>query len=71
MAKSTPAAVAFPRVPLQSVVVHRDGKAVVPQIGQVFEFTADEVAEIERMNPDALTAHAVVDLSAQAPSTDL
>lgn len=70
MAKTTPAA-SIPRVPMQSVVVHRDGKAVVPAIGQVFEFTADEVADIERMNPDALTAQAVVDLSVQAPSTDL
>jgi hypothetical protein len=44
------------RVPLQSVVVQRDGKNVVPPIGAVFEFTDKEVAEIEGSNPDALSA---------------
>jgi len=65
MAKSTVAK----RVPQQSVVVYRDGKQVVPPIGVVFDFTADEVAEIERMNPAAITANAVVDLSAKAPAS--
>lgn len=44
------------RVPLQSVVVQRDGSNVVPPIGAVFEFTDKEVAEIETSNPDALSA---------------
>lgn len=44
------------RVPLQSVVVQRDGNNVVPPIGAVFEFTDKEVAEIEASNPDALSA---------------
>lgn len=55
------------RVPLQSVVVMRDGQSVVPPIGQVFEFTADEVAQLERMNPDAISAQATVDAE-QAPA---
>lgn len=44
------------RVPLQSVVVQRDGNNVVPPIGAVFEFTDQEVADIESANPDALSA---------------
>lgn len=44
------------RVPLQSVVVQRDGSNVVPPIGAVFEFTDKEVADIESVNPDALSA---------------
>lgn len=44
------------RVPLQSVVVQRDGNNVVPPIGAVFEFTEQEVADIESANPDTLSA---------------
>lgn len=72
MAKSTPAPeVSTMRVPQQSIVLHRDGKQIVPAIGIPFEFTATELADIEAVNPDAVTAMAVVDLSAQAPSGDL
>lgn len=52
------------RVPLQSVVVHRDGQPFVPPIGQVFEFTADEVEQLERMNPDAVSAQVTMDAEA-------
>lgn len=51
------------RVPLQSVVVKRDGASTIPMIGQPFEFTEQEVAEIEATNPDALTAEVVVDMA--------
>lgn len=59
----TKAPASLSRVPQQTVVVHRDGKQVVPPIGQPFDFTAEELSDIERMNPDAVTALAVVDLS--------
>ncbi len=51
------------RVPLQSIVVQRDGASMCPPIGHPFDFTAEEVASIEKMNPGALTAEATVDLS--------
>lgn len=70
MAKSTPTANTT-RVPQQSVVVHRDGKQIVPPIGQPFEFTAAELAEIESINPDAITALAVVDLTTQPVDSGL
>lgn len=48
------------RVPLQSVVVDRDGKRIVPPIGSVFEFTDAEIEQIEKVNPEALSDRAVV-----------
>jgi hypothetical protein len=41
------------RVPLQTIVVHREGKRVVPALGEAFDFTAEEVEDINRVNPDA------------------
>lgn len=58
MAKSESKSVVL--VPVQTVVVHRDGKSVTPPIGQPFEFTADEAAQIKAMNPGAVTDVAVV-----------
>jgi hypothetical protein len=43
------------RTPLQSVVVFRDKKQVVPPIGQPFEFTAEEIEQIEAANPSAIS----------------
>lgn len=51
------------RVPVQSVRVIRDGKSVEPTIGEPFDFTEDEVAGIEKANPDAITSEGTVDLS--------
>lgn len=51
------------RVPKQTVVVVRDGKSVTPPIGEPFEFTDEEVSQIESMNPDAISAEATVDLT--------
>ncbi len=57
------------RVPLQSIVVKRNGEAVVPPIGAVFEFTDEEVADIERINPDAISENVSVPAdSVAAPS---
>jgi hypothetical protein len=42
------------RVPLQSIMVQRDGKMVRPPIGKSFKFTDEEMADITRMNPKAL-----------------
>ena len=49
------------RTPLQSVVVQREGKSVVPPIGYAFEFTADEVKQIEAMAPQAISREIVLD----------
>lgn len=50
------------RVPLQSITVIRKSQAFVPPIGEPFDFTDDEVEQIEAMNPDALGTKAVVDV---------
>lgn len=42
------------RVPLQSIVVVRNGKQVTPELGKPFGFTAQEVDEIEALNPAAI-----------------
>lgn len=42
------------RSPVNTVVVMRDGKRVVPPIGKPFDFTAEEVADFERILPGSL-----------------
>lgn len=39
---------------LQSVILHRESGRVVPTVGTIFDFTADELAAINRLNPEAL-----------------
>ncbi len=51
------------RVPQQSVVVVRDKASVSPPLGLPFEFTQDEIDQINAANPDALSTEAVVDLA--------
>lgn len=51
------------RTPLQSICVQRDGASVVPPIGIPFDFTADEVKQIEAMNPDAISTEAMVNVA--------
>lgn len=51
------------RTPLQSVVVFRDGKQLSPPLNIPFEFTAEEIEQIEAVNPDALSTLAVVDVT--------
>lgn len=48
------------RVPAQTITVVRSGKLVNPKIGEPFEFTADEIAQIERLNAAALSKTRVV-----------
>lgn len=48
------------RVPAQSITVARQGKMVVPKIGEPFEFTADEIKDVERLNPSAFAKTRVV-----------
>lgn len=43
------------RVPLQSVVVLRNKQSVTPPLDKPFEFTDDEIAQIEAVNPAALS----------------
>lgn len=52
------------RVCVQSVTVMRDGKPFSPAVGAPFDFTKDELADIERMNPDAITKQVTVDVTA-------
>ena len=53
------------RVPMQSVTVHRNGKSVTPDIGKPFEFTAEELEQIEAANPAAVSTQGTVDVSQQ------
>jgi hypothetical protein len=38
---------------LQTITVVRDGKRVTPKIGEPFDFTGDEIKEIEKVQPTA------------------
>lgn len=42
------------RIPVQTIVMHRDGKRVIPPIGQAFDFTVDELEQIIKTNPKAV-----------------
>ena len=42
------------KVPTVQVVVHRDGQLVRPEVGKVFDFTADEIKEIESLRKNSL-----------------
>ena len=42
------------RIPVQTITVGRDGKNIVPTIGQPFNFTAEEIEQIESSNPAAV-----------------
>lgn len=53
------------RTPLQSIVVVRDGKSMSPPIGAAFDFTAEEVEQIEAMSPGAISEETVVNLDKQ------
>lgn len=51
------------RTVLQSVTVGRGGQVVSPSIGQPFEFTADEIEQIEKMNPGAVSTVVSLDVA--------
>lgn len=42
------------RIVAQTVIIQREGVAVTPAIGSTYEFSADEIKQIERLNPEAL-----------------
>lgn len=42
------------RIPVQTIILHREGKRVVPEIGKSFNFTVDELADINAVNPKAI-----------------
>ena len=41
-------------IPVHTVILHRDGKQVVPPLGQPFDFTKEEIADIDRLLPGAV-----------------
>lgn len=60
------------RVPVQTIILHRDGKQFSPEIGKAFDFTADELADIVSVNPEAVRKPVIEDDSAaeKAEKTD-
>lgn len=42
------------RIPRSTIILHRDGVRTIPKIGTAFDFTKEEIAEIDAVNPDAL-----------------
>lgn len=42
------------RIPTCTVIVQRDGKNFKPPIGKPFEFSADEIDQVNRVMPHAL-----------------
>lgn len=57
------------KVPLISVTVFRDGKAKEAPLNRPFDFTEDEVAEIESMAPGSLR-DPIVEVAATSVSAD-
>lgn len=70
------------RIPLQSIVIQRDGKNVIPEVGKAFDFTEQELRDIAAVAPNAVrlpineaasaeaAAAQVADTSSTAASTD-
>lgn len=50
------------RTPVQTVTVVREGKTVYPAIGKPFNFTEDEINQIEAANPDAISTKIEVEV---------
>lgn len=42
------------RIPTQSIILRRGGERIVPKIGQVFDFTQEELDDIMKVNPKAV-----------------
>lgn len=40
---------------VQTVIVYRDGSRIVPKIGEIFDFTEQELSDINSVNPEAVT----------------
>lgn len=42
------------RIPVETIKVRRDGKPVIPTIGKPFDFTAEELDDINKVRPQAV-----------------
>lgn len=42
------------RIVAQTVILQREGVAVKPPIGSTYDFTAKEIEQLEKLNPEAL-----------------
>lgn len=42
------------RIPTDLVILYRDGKQIVPEVGKEFDFTTDELTSIAKSNPKVL-----------------
>lgn len=49
------------RIVLETVRVIRDKKTVTPPIGQVFDFTAEEISQIKAVRPQAIRTVVIED----------
>lgn len=49
---------------VQTVILYRNGERVKPPIGKIFDFTAEEVAQLAQVAPDAL-ARPIVELDVE------
>jgi hypothetical protein len=60
------------RIPVKSVIIQRDGKQKRLQIGTEFDFTADELKDIEASSPNSLRKIVIEDklLAQQAAATE-
>ncbi len=60
------------RVPVETVILHRDGKQFAPEIGKVFDFTEQELADINAVNKFAVRKPVVEEKPAEEvkPKTD-
>lgn len=60
------------RIPLKSVIVQRDGKQIRLPIGKEFDFTADELKDIESSSPNSLRKIVIEDklLADQAAASE-
>lgn len=50
------------RTVLEGIIVHRNGKSVTPPLHQPFDFTADEVKELNKLRPQAISTQLVVEI---------
>lgn len=55
---------------IQSIILGRGDKRIHLELGQVFDFTEKEIAEIMAVNPNAISAKITVDLDADEDATD-
>lgn len=49
------------RIVKSPVMIHREGKFIYPPVGERFDFTSNEVADINKVDPKALQVIEVVD----------